>query len=65
MASPITEKVNSHPDFGEQARVVDGASDLFVDLFGDRGRHSRSAPGMGALPSNTAVICECVIEVME
>ena len=44
---------------------MDGASDLFVDLFGDRGRHSRSAPGMGALPGNSAVIVECVIEVAE
>ena len=59
----VVGMVNSHPDFEEQARVVDGASDLFVDLFGDRGRHSRSAPGMGALPGKTAVICECVIEV--
>ena len=57
--------VNSAPDFGGQAQVVDGASDLFVDLFGDAGRHSRSAPGMAALPGNIAVIVECVIEVKE
>ena len=55
--------VNSAPNFVEQARVVDGASDLFVDLYGDRGRHSRSAPGMGALPGGIAVIVDCVIEV--
>ena len=61
----VVGMVNSAPDFGEQARVVDGASDLFVDLFGDRGRHSRSAPGMGALPGNSAVIVECVIEVVD
>ena len=54
--------VNSDPRFGEQARVVDGASDLLVELYGDRGRHARSAPGMGALPHNIAVICEGVIE---
>ncbi len=59
----VVGMVNSEPDFGQQAQVVDGASDLFVDLFGDRGRHSRSAPGMGALPGNSAVIVECVIEV--
>lgn len=59
----VVGMVNSAPDFGEQARVVDGASDLFVALYGDRGRHSRSAPGMGALPGNTAVIVDCVIEV--
>jgi enamine deaminase RidA (YjgF/YER057c/UK114 family) len=61
----VVGMVNSAPDFTEQAQVVDGASDLFVELFGDRGRHSRSAPGMGALPGNTAVIVECVIEVAE
>jgi enamine deaminase RidA (YjgF/YER057c/UK114 family) len=61
----VVGMVNSAPDFTEQAQVVDGASDLFVELFGDRGRHSRSAPGMGALPGDTAVIVECVIEVAE
>jgi enamine deaminase RidA (YjgF/YER057c/UK114 family) len=59
----VVGMVNSAPDFYQQAQVVDGASDLFVDLFGDRGRHSRSAPGMAALPGNTAVIVECVVEV--
>jgi enamine deaminase RidA (YjgF/YER057c/UK114 family) len=61
----VVGMVNSAPDFTEQAQVVDGASDLFVELFGDQGRHSRSAPGMGALPGNNAVIVECVIEVAE
>lgn len=59
----VVGMVNSAPDFVEQARVVDGASDLFVALYGDNGRHSRSAPGMAALPGNTAVIVDCVIEV--
>ena len=54
--------VNSSPDIEEQAVVVDGASDLFVELFGEAGRHSRSAPGMAILPRNTAVIVDCVIE---
>ena len=54
--------VNSSPNFEEQAKVVDGASDLFVELFGKAGRHSRSAPGMAILPRNTAVIVDCVIE---
>lgn len=61
----VVGMVNSASDFGEQAQVVDGASDLFVALFGDRGRHSRSAPGMGALPGNSAVIVECVVEIAE
>jgi hypothetical protein len=55
--------VNSAPGFTEQAQVVDGASDLFVTLYGDAGRHARSAPGMAALPGDTAVIVDCVIEV--
>ena len=59
----VVGMVNSSPDFEEQAKVVDGASDLFVEVFGDAGKHSRSAPGMAALPRNTAVIVECVIEI--
>ena len=58
----VVGMVNSSPDFGEQAKVVDGASDLFVELFGELGRHSRSAPGMAVLPRGTAVIVDCVIE---
>ena len=61
----VVGMVNSAPEFTEQAQVVDGASDLFVALFGDAGRHARSAPGMGALPGNNAVIVECVIEIAE
>ena len=61
----VVGMVNSSPDFEEQAKVVDGASDLFVELFGDAGRHSRSAPGMAVLPRNTAVIVDCVIEIAE
>ena len=59
----VVGMVNSDPSFTEQAAVVDGASDLFVTLYGQRGRHARSAPGMAALPGNIAVICDCVIEV--
>lgn len=59
----VVGMVNSDPSFTEQAAVVDGASDLFVALYGDRGHHARSAPGMAALPGNIAVICDCVIEV--
>ncbi len=59
----VVGMVNSDPSFTGQAAVVDGASDLFVALYGERGRHSRSAPGMAALPGDTAVICDCVIEV--
>jgi enamine deaminase RidA (YjgF/YER057c/UK114 family) len=57
--------INSDPSFGGQAQVLDGASDLFVQLYGDAGRHARSAPGMAALPGNIAVIVECVVEIKE
>ena len=61
----VVGMVNSAPSFTEQAKVVDGASDLFIALYGERGWHARSAPGMAALPGNIAVICDCVIEVDE
>ena len=59
----VVGMVNSAPGFTGQAQVVDGASDLFVAVFGDAGRHARSAPGMAALPGDSAVIVDCVIEV--
>ena len=59
----VVGMVNSAPNFTEQALVVDGASDLFHALFGDRGWHSRTAPGIAAAPGNIAVIVDCVVEV--
>lgn len=55
--------VNSAPDFGDQPKVIDGASNLLVALFGDRGRHARSAVGMGALPFGISVEIEMIVEV--
>jgi len=55
--------VNCAPDFGAQPQVINGASDLLVDLFGDRGRHARSAVGMAALPNNLPVEIEMIVEV--
>jgi len=55
--------VNSDPEFGEQPKVINGASDLFVEVFGEKGRHARSAVGMGALPGGTAVEIESIVEV--
>ena len=57
--------VNCSPEFGEQAQVFDGASDLFVELFGEQGKHSRSGVGLAVLPRNTAVMFDCVIEFTE
>ncbi len=55
--------VNSAPDFGQQPRVINGCSDLFLALFGDAGRHARSAVGMGALPNGIPVEIEAIFEV--
>ena len=55
--------VNSAPDFTGQAQVVDGASDLFVELFGEKGKHSRSAVGLATLPNGVAVEIEAIVEV--
>ncbi|HEX2923544.1 MAG TPA: RidA family protein [Chloroflexota bacterium] len=55
--------VNCTPDFGAQPKVINGASDLLVDLFDDRGRHARSAVGMAALPNNIPVEIEMIVEV--
>ena len=58
--------VNSDPEFGEQPTVANGASDLFVRIFGEeRGRHARSAIGMGALPFGISVEIEGVFELTE
>jgi len=59
----VVGMVNSAPGFLQQAQVIDGASDLFIALYGENGRHSRSAPGMSALPGDAAVVVDCVIEV--
>jgi enamine deaminase RidA (YjgF/YER057c/UK114 family) len=55
--------VNSAPGFGEQPEVMNGFSDLMVSVFGDRGRHARSAVGMAELPRGLAVEIEMVVEV--
>lgn len=55
--------VNCAPDFGEQPEVINGASDLLTELFGERGRHARSAVGMAALPRGIAVEIEMIVEV--
>lgn len=55
--------VNATPDFGQHPHVINGCSDLLVDVFGDAGRHARSAVGMGSLPMGMAVEIELVAEV--
>jgi len=55
--------VNCTEDFGEQPQVANGASDLLVELFGDKGKHARSAVGMQMLPGNIPVEIEMIVEV--
>ncbi len=55
--------VNSVEGFRNQPQVINGFSDLMVEVFGDRGKHARSAVGMGSLPSNIAVEIEVIVEV--
>lgn len=55
--------VNGTPDFEKQPQVINGCSDLLVEVFGDAGRHARSAVGMGSLPNNITVEIEAIFEV--
>src|SRR6266404_8787464 len=55
--------VNAVPEFGHQPEVINGCSDLFVEVFGDRGRHARSAVGLGSLPRGIPVEIEVIVEV--
>ena len=57
--------VASSPGFTEQPKVANGASDLLVEIFGDAGRHARSAVGAAELPLNAAVEVELMVEVAE
>ena len=55
--------VNCAPDFGDTPKVANGGSDLLVSLYGDAGRHARSAVGMGSLPFGMPVEIEMIVEV--
>ena len=55
--------VNCTPTFGEQPKVINGASDLMVEVFGDKGRHARSAVGAPALPFGLSVEVEAIAEI--
>jgi enamine deaminase RidA (YjgF/YER057c/UK114 family) len=55
--------VNCTPDFADQPKVINGCSDLFVEVFGEAGRHTRSAVGFVALPNQIPVEIECTLEV--
>jgi len=55
--------VSSDPDFTGQSQVINGASDLFVEVFGEAGRHARSAVGVAGLPTGIPVEVELVCEI--
>ena len=55
--------VNSDPSFNDQPKVINGFSDLIVEVFGERGRHARAAVGMVSLPYGIAVEIEMIVEV--
>ncbi|MDA0679643.1 MAG: RidA family protein [Proteobacteria bacterium] len=55
--------VNSDPDFVQQPAVINGFSDLLVEVFGERGRHARSAVGVASLPRGQAVEIELIVEI--
>ncbi len=55
--------VNSDPDFTQPPAVVNGCSDLLVNVLGDKGRHARSAVGLATLPGGVAVEIEMIVEV--
>ena len=57
--------VNSIPSFDQQPKVINGCSDLMVEVFGENGKHARSAVGMGSLPNNMAVEIEMIVELKE
>lgn len=59
----LTGFVNSHGDFTEQPKVINGASDFLVEALGDAGKHARSAVSAGALPFNVAVEIEGIFQI--
>ncbi len=59
----VTGFVNCDPSFTEQSSVINGASDLLVKIFGERGKHARAAVGMSSLPLGSAVEVEFIVEL--
>ena len=57
--------VNAVPEFKDQPKVINGCSDLFVAVLGERGRHARSAVGMGSLPNQISVEIEAIMREVE
>jgi enamine deaminase RidA (YjgF/YER057c/UK114 family) len=63
VVAKVLGMVNAAPDFEDHPRVINGCSDLFVEVFGDLGRHARSAVGMSSLPGGIPVEIEVIVAV--
>ena len=61
----LLSMVNCTPDFTQQPQVANGCSDLLVEVFGEKGRHARSAVGMASLPNDIPVEIEMVVEIRD
>jgi enamine deaminase RidA (YjgF/YER057c/UK114 family) len=59
----LTGFVASTPDFTDQPKIINGASDLLVDILGDSGRHTRSAVGVSSLPLNACVEIDAMLKI--
>jgi len=59
----LTGFVNASEDFRDHPKVINGCSDLLVDVFGDAGKHARSAVGVNSLPENITVEIEAIFEI--
>jgi enamine deaminase RidA (YjgF/YER057c/UK114 family) len=57
--------VNAEPDFADQPKVINGCSDLLVEVLGEAGRHARSAVGMGSLPNRMTVEIEAILLIRD
>lgn len=57
--------VNSAPEFKDHPKVINGFSDLMIEVFGENGKHARSAVGVAGLPNNMAVEIEVIVELFE
>lgn len=57
--------VNAEPTFGDHPKVINGCSDLLVEVLGDAGKHARSAVGMGSLPGGMSVEIEAIIQIKD
>jgi enamine deaminase RidA (YjgF/YER057c/UK114 family) len=55
--------VNSVPEFTQQPKVINAASDLFYDIFGESGKHSRIAVGVSSLPLNSMTEIDAIVEI--